>query len=125
MKNIPDNDMFDELGKRLANYEEKPDDDTWKVIAAAIPATAPSGGFSIGSFSAGFLVAGLTALMVYWLSNRNEGQTSRKEPNSGQVVEVGPVGRTSSDDRGGNEGKTNGKIGSATSEDSYDSSEDS
>ncbi len=35
MKNLPDNELFDELGNRLRNYIEQPDEDVWNKIAAA------------------------------------------------------------------------------------------
>jgi hypothetical protein len=39
MKNWPDNELFDELGNRLRNYIEQPDEDVWNKIAAATQTT--------------------------------------------------------------------------------------
>jgi hypothetical protein len=39
MKNLPDNELFDEIGNRLRNYTEQPDEDVWNKIAVAIQTT--------------------------------------------------------------------------------------
>lgn len=35
MKNLPDNELFNEIGKRLKNYAEDPDEDAWNKILTA------------------------------------------------------------------------------------------
>lgn len=42
MKNLPEDDLFEALGDRLRNYQEQPDDDTWKKISTRIPGLEPT-----------------------------------------------------------------------------------
>ena len=42
MKNLPEDDLFKALGDRLRDYQEQPDDDTWKNISTRIAPTEPA-----------------------------------------------------------------------------------
>jgi hypothetical protein len=68
MKNFPDDELFDELGKRLGRYEENPDDNLWDGIAAGVR-SAPRDWLSRLAYAA--ILASGVALTAWLLVHDN------------------------------------------------------
>ncbi|MFY8036141.1 MAG: hypothetical protein ACOVMQ_03180 [Cyclobacteriaceae bacterium] len=64
MKNLPDDELFEQLGSRLRNYQEAPDELVWKNIATATQSKTKDGVAWIDHTALGIALASLLFLVT-------------------------------------------------------------